>query len=345
MGMRLQKRIKLTKGINLNFSKSGMGISFGGKSGRIGIGPRGIRTSTRIPGTGIRYEKQHSMKGKKRRSMRPKKGRKAVGKMGVMVHGKVIHEEPVYMSTAKKRRGCLGCCTLPLVGSILVMLVLLSILLPLHAIAEINLDGLTAENLVQLEHEVRARIDEQAQETDGSFAAPIVARLIEDTPACDVRLLESETKDGSRTEVWQIGVDTTLTISREDDDGYGIARLIEMSMVTVTTRKANDEGKTYDSRLWQDVMAAITDSPALPTAPQKSEIERMIDAAWGTDLTAPKGDAEHVTAQLRENLTRLSKSRWMATYADDEYNASFMLEEEYDTDSIRQVYTIYFNLI
>ncbi len=42
----------------MNFSKSGVGASAGTRGMRIGIGPRGLRTSVGIPGTGVYYEKR-----------------------------------------------------------------------------------------------------------------------------------------------------------------------------------------------------------------------------------------------------------------------------------------------
>ena len=58
MGLRFSKSIKLGKGVNLNLSKSGIGMSVGTKGMRVGTGPRGSRFSANIPGTGIGYEKR-----------------------------------------------------------------------------------------------------------------------------------------------------------------------------------------------------------------------------------------------------------------------------------------------
>lgn len=58
MGFRFSKRIRMAKGINLNLSKSGIGISAGVKGFRIGAGPRGVRATTTIPGTGISFSQQ-----------------------------------------------------------------------------------------------------------------------------------------------------------------------------------------------------------------------------------------------------------------------------------------------
>ncbi|GEA16296.1 hypothetical protein E308F_25400 [Moorella sp. E308F] len=53
MGWRFRKSIRIAKGVRLNLSKRGVGLSVGGKGFRVGIGPRGAYTSTSIPGTGL----------------------------------------------------------------------------------------------------------------------------------------------------------------------------------------------------------------------------------------------------------------------------------------------------
>lgn len=53
MGFRFRKSINLGCGVRMNFSKSGVGLSVGGKFGRVSMGPKGTRVTTRIPGTGI----------------------------------------------------------------------------------------------------------------------------------------------------------------------------------------------------------------------------------------------------------------------------------------------------
>ena len=52
--MRFGKRIRLGKGVHLNLSKSGIGISAGVKGLRVSSGPRGNRISAGIPGTKLR---------------------------------------------------------------------------------------------------------------------------------------------------------------------------------------------------------------------------------------------------------------------------------------------------
>jgi tetratricopeptide (TPR) repeat protein len=56
MGFRLQRRIKIAPGINLNISKRGMGVSAGPRGAKVSIGPSGKRASVGVPGTGMRYE-------------------------------------------------------------------------------------------------------------------------------------------------------------------------------------------------------------------------------------------------------------------------------------------------
>ena len=126
MGIRLQKRISIAKGVNLNLSKKGIGMSVGVKGARVGIGPRGVKTSVGIPSTGVRYEKQHSLKAEKKPSKRTPKF--IEGKTGIIINGKKVHEETIRVPVKKKKKGCLGCCTLPLIG-IVAVCVLVALLL------------------------------------------------------------------------------------------------------------------------------------------------------------------------------------------------------------------------
>lgn len=92
MGLRVQKRIKLAKGVNLNISKKGVGISAGGKMGRVGVGPRGVRTSVNLA-PGVRYEKQYSRKAPKSTQQPPR----------------------------PRKRGCLGCAMILLPLPIMIL--------------------------------------------------------------------------------------------------------------------------------------------------------------------------------------------------------------------------------
>ena len=57
MGLRFQKRIRLIKGLTINFRKSGASISLGGKGATINISKRGTKTTVGLPGSGISYSK------------------------------------------------------------------------------------------------------------------------------------------------------------------------------------------------------------------------------------------------------------------------------------------------
>lgn len=66
MGFRFRKSISLGP-FRLNFSKSGVGYSFGGKGFRVTKTATGrTRTTASIPGTGISYVKETGTKRKKR---------------------------------------------------------------------------------------------------------------------------------------------------------------------------------------------------------------------------------------------------------------------------------------
>ena len=62
MGWQFRKSINLGKGFKLNISKSGVGLSGGVKGARVSVGPRGVRRTFSIPGTGISNTKTYSTK-------------------------------------------------------------------------------------------------------------------------------------------------------------------------------------------------------------------------------------------------------------------------------------------
>ena len=68
MGLNFRKSIKIGKNSRINLSKSGIGVSTGAKGARIGVGPRGIRKTVSIPGTGIYATKQTGYKKLKQNS-------------------------------------------------------------------------------------------------------------------------------------------------------------------------------------------------------------------------------------------------------------------------------------
>jgi len=68
VGFRYRRSIRVGKGVRLNISKKGIGVSVGFKGARIGVGPRGVIRTYSIPGTSISYIKQTSFKSKRNRS-------------------------------------------------------------------------------------------------------------------------------------------------------------------------------------------------------------------------------------------------------------------------------------
>jgi len=68
MGFRFRKSVRLGKGLRLNFSSRGVGISTGIKGLRFGVGPSGARITAGIPGTGLYYEKRLGSSKRKHRA-------------------------------------------------------------------------------------------------------------------------------------------------------------------------------------------------------------------------------------------------------------------------------------
>lgn len=60
MGFSFRKRLKIMKGLYLNFSKNGVSTSVGGPGATLNFSKNGTRVTTSIPGTGIRYSKNLS---------------------------------------------------------------------------------------------------------------------------------------------------------------------------------------------------------------------------------------------------------------------------------------------
>lgn len=58
MGLGFRKSVKIGKGVRLNVSKRGIGVSAGVKGFRVGTGPSGSRVRASVPGTGVYYEKR-----------------------------------------------------------------------------------------------------------------------------------------------------------------------------------------------------------------------------------------------------------------------------------------------
>jgi hypothetical protein len=56
VGLRFQRRVKILPGVRLNLSRSGIGVSVGGRGAHLGITARGQRySSIGIPGTGVSW--------------------------------------------------------------------------------------------------------------------------------------------------------------------------------------------------------------------------------------------------------------------------------------------------
>ena len=71
MGLRFRKSVTLCKGVKLNFGKSGMSVSVGGKGYRKTINTKGqVTTSMGIPGTGIYYTDTKKIGGNKQSNSR-----------------------------------------------------------------------------------------------------------------------------------------------------------------------------------------------------------------------------------------------------------------------------------
>lgn len=69
MGLRYRKQIKVTPGVKLNLSKSGVSTSLGKPGSTVNLSSRGVKTTVGIPGSGISYSKTYS--GKKQSRRRP----------------------------------------------------------------------------------------------------------------------------------------------------------------------------------------------------------------------------------------------------------------------------------
>ena len=77
MGLRFHKSINICKGVKLNLSKSGVGVSLGTNGARYSMNTSGRRTATfGIPGTGLSYVKTFSSGSKKKKSTSEAKTRR-----------------------------------------------------------------------------------------------------------------------------------------------------------------------------------------------------------------------------------------------------------------------------
>ena len=55
MGFRFRRSVKIAPGIRLNFSKSGVSTSLGGRGATVNLSKRGTRHTVGLPGTGVSY--------------------------------------------------------------------------------------------------------------------------------------------------------------------------------------------------------------------------------------------------------------------------------------------------
>lgn len=63
-----RKSIKVAPGVRINLSKSGVSTSLGPRGAKVNISKRGVRATTRIPGTGRSYSTSLGSKTRTRRS-------------------------------------------------------------------------------------------------------------------------------------------------------------------------------------------------------------------------------------------------------------------------------------
>lgn len=60
MGFRFRRSVKITPGVRLNASRFGLSTSIGRRDAWLRFGPRGMRSTVGIPGTGISYTESTS---------------------------------------------------------------------------------------------------------------------------------------------------------------------------------------------------------------------------------------------------------------------------------------------
>ena len=58
VGLRFFRRVRLGKGLTLNFSTSGPSVSIGTRGAHVTLGRRGVRRTVGVPGTGLFYTSQ-----------------------------------------------------------------------------------------------------------------------------------------------------------------------------------------------------------------------------------------------------------------------------------------------
>jgi hypothetical protein len=58
MGLRFRRSFRLFPGVRVNVSKTGLSASFGGRGATLNVGPKGVKGTVGIPGTGLSYSQQ-----------------------------------------------------------------------------------------------------------------------------------------------------------------------------------------------------------------------------------------------------------------------------------------------
>ena len=68
MGLRFHKKINILPGVDLNVSKSGLGLSVGHKGEKVSVNPKGdVYGNVSIPCTGISYREKLNKNNKKKK--------------------------------------------------------------------------------------------------------------------------------------------------------------------------------------------------------------------------------------------------------------------------------------
>lgn len=71
MGLRFRKSVKVLPGVRLNFSRSGVSTSIGGKGATLNVSKKGARTTVGLPGTGISYVGRRRAWGRRAKASEP----------------------------------------------------------------------------------------------------------------------------------------------------------------------------------------------------------------------------------------------------------------------------------
>ncbi len=73
MGVRFHRSIKIAKGVRLNISKTGLGVSVGPRGAKISVGPSGVYSNVGVPGTGL-YARNKISTGNTNKIQQPSNG-------------------------------------------------------------------------------------------------------------------------------------------------------------------------------------------------------------------------------------------------------------------------------